>query len=78
MRIKVGRPITSIEHAYTHFKIILHAFECELVSGQPQAVQVQDFKWVGMSELEKYAFAKTDLKIIEALKKRSTKSTKDH
>ncbi len=69
MRIKVGKPITSIEHAYTHFKITLHAFECELISGKPQALQVQDFKWVRMSELKKYAFAKTDLRIIEALKR---------
>ncbi len=67
MRIKVGKPIISIDHAYTHFKITLHAFECKLVSGKPQALQVQDFKWVRMSELKKYAFAKTDLKIIEAL-----------
>jgi A/G-specific adenine glycosylase len=68
VRIKVGKPITSIDHAYTHFKITLHAFECELVSGKPQALQVQDFKWVRMSELKKYAFAKTDLRIIETLK----------
>jgi A/G-specific adenine glycosylase len=67
LRIKVGKPITSIDHAYTHFKITLHAFECELVSGKPQALQVQDFKWVRMSELKKYAFAKTDLRIISAI-----------
>lgn len=69
IRIKVGKPITSIDHAYTHFKITLHAFECELMSGKPQVLQVQDFKWVRMSELEKYAFAKTDLRIIEALRR---------
>ncbi|HTP09212.1 MAG TPA: A/G-specific adenine glycosylase [Anaerolineae bacterium] len=68
VRIKVGKPITSIDHAYTHFKITLHAFKCELVSGKPQALQVENFKWVRMSELKKYAFAKTDLKIIEMLK----------
>ena len=67
LRIKVGKPITSLDHAYTHFKITLHAFECELVSGQPQALQVQDFKWVRMSELKRYAFAKTDLRIISAI-----------
>jgi A/G-specific adenine glycosylase len=68
VRIKVGKPITSIDHAYTHFKITLHAFECELISGKPQTLQVEDFKWVRRSELEKYAFAKTDLRIIEAVK----------
>lgn len=68
LRIKVGKLITSIDHAYTHFKITLHAFECEVVSGQPEALQVEDFKWVWMKELETYAFAKTDLRIIEALR----------
>jgi A/G-specific adenine glycosylase len=69
VHIKVGKPIMSIDHAYTHFKITLHAFECELVSGKPQALQVEDFKWVRMSELKKFAFAKTDLRIIEALQR---------
>jgi A/G-specific adenine glycosylase len=69
VRIKVGKPITTIDHAYTHFKITLHAFECELLSGKPQAVQVQAFKWVRLSELDRFAFAKTDLRIIEALRK---------
>lgn len=71
IRIRVGKPITSIDHAYTHFKITLHAFECELVSGKPQALQVLDFEWVRMSELGKYAFARTDLRIIEALRSRT-------
>lgn len=67
IRIRVGKLITSIDHAYTHFKITLHAFECEFVSGKPQALQVEDFKWVRMRELDRFAFAKTDLRIIEAL-----------
>jgi A/G-specific adenine glycosylase len=68
-RIKVGKFITSIDHAYTHFKITLHAFECTVVSGEPRKLGVEDFKWVRMSELGKYAFAKTDLRIIEALRR---------
>lgn len=68
LRIKVGKLITTIDHAYTHFKITLHAFECEVVSGKSQALQVEDFKWVRMSELDRFAFAKTDLRIIEAVR----------
>ena len=68
-RIKVGDFITAIDHAYTHFKITLHAFECTVVSGQPRKLDVEDFKWVHMSDLDRFAFAKTDLKIIEALKR---------
>jgi A/G-specific adenine glycosylase len=68
-RIKVGDFITSIDHAYTHFKITLHAFECTVVSGEPRKLGVEDFKWVRMGELDRFAFAKTDLRIIEALKR---------
>ncbi len=68
-RVKVGEFITAIDHAYTHFTITLHAFKCEKVSGTPKALGVEQFKWVRMSELDKFAFAKTDLRIIEALRK---------
>ena len=68
IRIKVGQPIISIDHAYTHFKITLHAFECQLVSGKPQTLQVENFRWVKLSGLDKYAFPKTDLRIIAALR----------
>ena len=68
VRIKVGPPIISLDHAYTHFKMTLHAFECQLVKGRPRALQVQDLKWVRIKEVGNYAFAKTDLRIIEALR----------
>lgn len=70
VRIKVGKFITAIDHAYTHFTITLHAFECEVAAGSPKALGVEQFKWVRLMELDQYAFAKTDLKIIEALRQR--------
>ncbi len=60
-RIKVGKFITSIDHAYTHFKITLHAFECTVVSGQPRKLGVEDFKWVRMSELKQVRLCKDGL-----------------
>jgi A/G-specific adenine glycosylase len=38
IEIKVGRPVTRVEHAYTHFRITLHAFECRLVRGDRKSV----------------------------------------
>jgi len=71
--VEVGRQITIVKHAYTHFRITLHAFECRLVSGKPQPLGVAAFKWVRFSELDRYAFATTDRKIIVAI--RETKSS---
>ena len=65
--IIVGRQITMVKHGYTHFKITLHAFECELLSGQPQALEVAAWRWVTPDELPTFPFPRTDLKIIDAL-----------
>ncbi len=56
-----------VKHAYTHFRITLHAFECELLAGEPQPIGVADWRWVTLADLPAYAFAVTDQKIILAL-----------
>ncbi len=70
VEITVIEPLVTIKHSYTHFKITLHAFNCYLVSGQPQPLGVADWRWVTLAELDTFAFPRTDLKIIEALREK--------
>jgi A/G-specific adenine glycosylase len=63
----VGRSIISIKHAYTHFRITLHAFLCEHREGTPAALGCKDWRWTKTSNLDDYAFSKADRKIVEAL-----------
>jgi A/G-specific adenine glycosylase len=65
--VVVGEAVTSVKHAYTHFRITLHAFECRLLAGEPQSIGVADWRWVTLDDLPAYAFAVTDQKIIAAL-----------
>ncbi|MCB0226206.1 MAG: A/G-specific adenine glycosylase [Anaerolineae bacterium] len=67
VEIEVGEPLVTVKHSYTHFKITLYAYHCRLVSGDPQALQVADWRWVTLAELDTYAFPRTDEKIIKAL-----------
>jgi A/G-specific adenine glycosylase len=67
IEIDVSEPVTTVRHGYTHFKITLHAFAATLVSGKPQAIGVADWAWVTLDDLDQYAFARTDRKVIEAL-----------
>ena len=67
MQIEVGDFVTQVKHAYTHFRITLHAFHAWHLSGQPQHLGVADHAWVTLAELDSYAFAVTDRKIIAAL-----------
>jgi A/G-specific adenine glycosylase len=67
MHILVGDLLTTVKHAYTHFRITLHAFSARHVRGQPQHLGVADHAWVTFPDLEKYPFAVTDRKIIAVL-----------
>ncbi len=65
--VEVGGHIISVRHAYTHFRITLHAFECRLLGGVPQPIGVADWQWVTLAELDVYPFPVTDQKIIHVL-----------
>lgn len=69
LEIAVGDKVTSVKHAFTHFKITLHAFEATLVSGKPKKIGVADWAWVTLDQLDQYAFGKTDRKVIEVMQR---------
>jgi A/G-specific adenine glycosylase len=67
VEIFVGTELTTHRHAYTHFRITLHAFSATIAGGQIKHLGVINHAWVTLSEMDKYAFAATDLKIIDHL-----------
>jgi A/G-specific adenine glycosylase len=68
--IEVGVHLTSVEHAYTHFRITLHAFECRYKGGRIQLIGVDDYRWIFPRELDGFALPAADHKIIDLLKAR--------
>lgn len=66
--VQVGELITSIPHAYSHFKITLHAFNCDIEAGDPASSTDLPIAWIAADQLEKYAFPRANRKLIEALK----------
>ncbi len=59
--IEIEAELGVYRHAYTHFKVTLHAFRCCLVNGgQPRPIQAQDLRWVTPGELENYPMGKID------------------
>lgn len=68
IEIVVGAPVTTVKHAYTHFRITLHAFHARHTGGQPQALGCAAWRWIMLDELDAYPFPVTDGKIIGALK----------
>jgi A/G-specific adenine glycosylase len=68
VEIEVGGLVASVRHAFTHYRITLHAFRCRLVDGEPQAIGCADARWVALSELDGFAFSAADRKVIAALR----------
>ncbi len=63
-----GPFLVEIAHAYTHFRITLHAFHAAYAGGEIEHLGVAAHAWVTLDDLERYAFAVTDRKIIERLR----------
>ncbi len=70
IEVEVGELFTVVRHAFTHFKITLHAYTCRYLSGPPQALGVQDWAWVRPENLANYGFGKADREVIRTLHKR--------
>lgn len=66
--VSVGKRRIMIEHAYSHYAVRLHVFECKYVSGRPRAIGCQRFRWMKVRELEDLAFPAANKRIIEQLR----------
>jgi A/G-specific adenine glycosylase len=68
VNLHVEAPFGSYEHAYTHFKITLHAFICRLDAGvDPQPMESQALVWAALDALPEYPMGKVDRLIARRL-----------
>ncbi len=65
--IRVGDPFGVYQHAYTHFRITLHAFLCELTGGEPKPIEAAELAWVDPVDLADYPMGKVDRQIARKL-----------
>ncbi len=65
--VAVGEKVGVFRHAYTHFKVTLHAFHCQLNVGEPQPIQASDLRWVSLNQLADFPMGKIDRLIANAL-----------
>ena len=60
VEVEVGASIGAFNHAYTHFRVTVHAFECKLIRGDPQAIEHSEIRWVSPERLREYPMGKID------------------
>lgn len=68
VEVEVRDLLDRVDHAYSHFRITLHAHHALLREGTPRAATATAWRWVEPSGLEDFAFPAANVRLIEALR----------
>ncbi len=66
VQVSVQEHVATVRHAYSHFRVVLESFRCELSSGKPRAIGCDDLVWVHPDELDNYPLPGATVKILRA------------
>ena len=68
VEISVGEKIGVFRHAYTHFRVTIHAFECTLLKDQtPCPLEADEILWAQPGDLDQFPMGKIDRRIARAI-----------
>ena len=63
----MGDLLGTYKHAYTHFRITLHAFRCRLNGFRPESIEHTEIRWVAVKNLSEFPMGKVDRQIANHL-----------
>ena len=63
LKVRAGEAVATVQHAYSHFRVTVHAYRVELV----EMSQKGNLKWVKLSELDDLPMGKIDRQIARKL-----------
>jgi 8-oxo-dGTP diphosphatase len=58
--VEPGAQISSVSHAYEHYTVELHLYDCRITQGEPRAENVHQFRWVESAEFDRLPFTPAD------------------
>lgn len=67
VEVKVGGLVAATDHAYSHMKVRLTLYRCEIVEGSPESLAHDTLKWVPRSRFDEHAFPNVNRKILHLL-----------
>ena len=62
----VGKRLCIVKHAYSHFRITLHAYRCDYTAGTAKPIHCAAVKWIAPKDIHKYAFPAATVKVFDA------------
>lgn len=55
-----GKLVSFVSHPYERYVVDLYLYDCRLLKGEPQAVNVNDFRWVSSTGFDQLPFTPAD------------------
>ena len=62
--------LMTVEHTYPDFHLVMHAYICEIFSGEPVLTEHADMKWLPVDKLDQLDWAAADIPIVKFLQAR--------
>lgn len=63
----IGELVTTVDHTYPDFRLIMHAFHCQILSGELTLTEHLDKKWLASPDLRSLDWAAADIPIVDLL-----------
>ncbi|MEW6515427.1 MAG: A/G-specific adenine glycosylase [candidate division FCPU426 bacterium] len=73
VRARAGRELVSVDHAYTHFTVTVHALACTLGRQKPRLKFHHALRWATLADMRRLAFPRANHAIIAFLRKEPRK-----
>ena len=70
LEIQIIEFLMTVEHTYPDFYLEMHAYTCEISSGEPVLTEHVDLKWLSVNELAELDWAAADIPIVKHLQAR--------
>ncbi len=74
VQVTITEKMMTIKHAYTQFRVTLHAYLCRLPKGRIRATECEEWRWVERDDLETFTFPAANAKIVRSLTQNGTKN----
>ena len=62
--------LTTVDHTYPDFHLVMHAYTCEISLGEPVLTEHVDLKWLPVEKLGQLDWAAADIPIVKFLQTR--------
>jgi len=69
VKIRVHDEFFTVEHDYPTKSVRLHFFNCSIIEGEPQHIEVADMRWVHPQDLGQFDFPPADAELIARLQR---------